>query len=330
MTSRRSRSTEKVAERRKKSPSPYCTRYAGSLRKLHPSPILAAAALTAVVAGCGLVGCDKSPATIVVGSQSSTGQIITGEIVAQHLERRLGRAVERRLGIGSGMIVYQELQLQHISLYPVFTGALESEVLKERANSSPTVVWQRTHEELSRVAKMELFNPLGYENPPAMVVQTANAAGLTPPTLSQAAAVSTKWKIGVSYEFLQNSDSVTAIKSYHLPIAKSMRGMELTELFPALEEGAVTMIATDAIDGRIMSADYRVLADDRHAFPPYQACLLTRQDVLAAEPRLSGYLAELSGKFTTEGMRKMSAEVDLDHIEPAVVAAEFLAQAGLK
>ncbi len=266
----------------------------------------------------------------MVGSQSSTGQIITGEIVAQHLEHRLGTKVGRRLGIGASMIAYQELQLQHISLYPVLTGAIESEVLKERATSSAAVVWERVHGELSRVARMELFNPLGYENPPAMVVQAANAAGLQPPTLSQAAAASTKWKIGVSYEFLQSGDSVTALNSYHLPTAQSMRGMEPSELFAALHEGTVTMIATDAIDGHITSPDYRVLADDRHAFPPYQACLLTRQDVLAAEPRLSGYLAELSGKFSTEMMRKMTAEVDLEHRQPAAVAAEFLNQVGLK
>jgi glycine betaine/choline ABC-type transport system substrate-binding protein len=277
-----------------------------------------------------LVSCDDAPAAIVVGSQSSTGQIITGEIVAQHLEHRLGHKVERRLGIGAGMIVYQELQFQHISLYPVLTGALESEVLKERPNSNAAVVWERVHAELSRVAKMELFNPLGYENPPAMVAQAANAAGLQPPTLSQAAAVSSKWKIGVTYEFLQSGDSVTALNSYHLPTAQAMRGMEPSELFAALQAGTVTMIATDTIDGHLTSPNYRMLADDRHAFPPYQACLLTRQDVLAAEPRLSGYLAELSGKFSTEMMRRMSAEVDLEHRQPAAVAAEFLNQAGLK
>jgi osmoprotectant transport system substrate-binding protein len=300
------------------------------LRKLRPSPILAAAALSTTFAGCGLISDREAPAAIVVGSQTSTGQIIAGEIVAQHLEHRLGHKVERRLGIGADIIAYQELQLQHISLYPALSGAIESEVLKERATSSAAVVWERVHGELNRLAKMELFNPLGYENPPAMVVQAATAAGLHSPTLSQAAAVSTKWKIGVSYEFLQSNDSVTALNSYHLPTAQAMRGMEPSELFAALQGGSVTMIAVDAIDGHITLPDYRVLTDDRHVFPPYQACLLTRQDVLAAEPRLGGYLAELSGKFTTEMMRKMSAEVDLEHREPAAVAAEFLNQVGLK
>jgi osmoprotectant transport system substrate-binding protein len=293
------------------------------LRNLHSIAILAAG--TVIASSCG-----KEPLPIVVGSASVTGQMIAGEIVAQHLEHRLGHKVQRRLGLGAGLLVYQELQLQHISVYPALIDAIESEVLKERADSNPSVEWERTHGELSRLSKMELFNPLGYENPPTAVVLAANAATLTAPTLSQAAAASTKWKIGVSYEFQQRPDSVAAINSYNLPTLQGPQGMEPNDLFPALMHGDLTMIATDAIDGRLTSPDYGVLADDRHAFAPSLACLLTRDDVLAAEPRLRAALSELSGKFTTEMMRKMSAEVDLDHREPADVAAEFLAQAGLK
>ncbi len=266
---------------------------------------------------------------IAVGSQSITGQAVVGEIVAQHLEHRLGRKVQRRLGLGSESIVYQELQLSHISVYPAFTGALESEILREQASPDPSVVWERTHSEMNRVSHMELFNPLGYENPPAMVIKAADAEPLKIVTLSQAAQAATKWKIGMGYEFQQSANEVTALNSYRLPSAQPLRGVEPTELFPMLQRGDLNMITADSIDGRLTSPDYRILADDRHAFSPYQACLLTRQDALTAEPKLRGALAELSGKFTTEMVRKMSAEVDLGHRQPADIAAGFLAQAGL-
>ncbi len=277
-----------------------------------------------------LQGCEKIPTPIVVGSQSGTGQIIAGEIVAQHLERRLGAKVQRRLGIGDGIVVYQELQTRQISVYPEFTGMIETQILKETPSKDPDVVWERSRGEMSRLSQMELLNPLGYENPPAMVVLAADAAKLKTGTLSQAAAVSTKWKVGVDYEFQQRTDAITALNSYHLPMAQPIRGMEPPELFPALRNGDLSMISADSIDGRLTSPDYRILADDRHAFAPYQACLLTREEVLTAEPRLRGFLSELSGKFTTLKVRQMSAEVDLNKRKPADVAAEFLAQAGLK
>ena len=97
------------------------------------------------------------------------------------------------------------------------------------------------------------------------------------------------------------------------------------------------MIATRATDGHLTSPDWKVLADDRKVddrpakvFPPYEACLLVRKDLIAAEPGLRPALAELSGKIHADAMRKLNAEVDVDHRPLATVAAEFLAQAGLR
>jgi osmoprotectant transport system substrate-binding protein len=92
----------------------------------------------------------------------------------------------------------------------------------------------------------------------------------------------------------------------------------------------VDMIATRATNGQLMSPDWKILADDLKAFPPYDACLLVRQDLIAAEPALRSALGELSGKINAEVMRKMNAQVDVQARPAATVAAEFLAQAGLK
>ncbi len=272
--------------------------------------------------------CGKLPRPILVGSQNSTAQIVVGEIVAQHLEHRLARKIQRRLGTGTEPIVYQALQAGEVSLYPTFSGSIETVILQEQPSSDPGTVWTRVSMQLSRTAQLELLNPLGYENPPAMTVRTADAQEAK--TLSQAAEGTTRWKIGVSYEFQQRIDGIPAISSYKLPMAQAIQGMEAQQLFPALEQGNLSMIAADSTDGRLASPGYTVLADDKHAFAPYQACLLVRQDALSAEPKLRDYLGELSGKFTTEGVRKMSAEVELKHRQPADVAAEFLARAGLK
>jgi glycine betaine/choline ABC-type transport system substrate-binding protein len=92
------------------------------------------------------------------------------------------------------------------------------------------------------------------------------------------------------------------------------------------------MIATRATDGHLMSPDWKILADDRDpkVFPPYEACLLVRKDLLAGEPGLRPALAELPGKFTSEIMRKLNAEVDVEHRPVAAVATDFLTQAGLR
>ena len=300
-----------------------CSRYDRCLPKSYRYAVAAAVAIF-------VCGCAKPPNRIVVGSQNGTAQIIVGEIVAQHLEHRMARKIPRMLGAGTEQLVYQSMLEGEVSLYPSFTGSIETVILKIQPSSDPAIVWERAHSEMDRIGKMELFNPLGYENAPAMVVRTADVADANVGTLSQAATGTARWKIALSYEFQQRVDSIPAITSYKLPLAQAMRGMEAQNLFPALDRGDVNMIAADSTDSHLSSPDYRVLVDDKHSFPPYQACLLVRQDALKVEPQLRTYLTELTGKFTTEAVRKMSALVDHDHRTPADVATGFLEQSGLR
>ena len=188
-----------------------------------------------------LCSCGKSPQPIVVGSQNSTGQSLVAEIVAQHLERRLGQKIERRLAIGPEPVLYQELLTRQISLYPALTGAIETEILKETPSSDPSVVWERTRGEMSRLSKLELFDPRGYDNPPVMVIRTVDASGSPVAklsevaTLSDAASASAKWKVGMSYEFQQRIDGIPLPSAaIAFPWERPCAAWRPPRLFPAL------------------------------------------------------------------------------------------------
>jgi osmoprotectant transport system substrate-binding protein len=275
-------------------------------------------------------GCGPSKKPIVVGSRSDTEQLVVGEIVAQHLEHALERKVVRRLGLGGELIAYQALIGGEITVYPEYTGSIETAILKEPASQDPAIVLERTRNEISRIGHADLLDPLGYENPPVVVVRAADAETPNIRTLSDAAAGTLQWKLGASYEFRQRIDTLPAISSYKLRMAQGVHGMEASQLFPALQKGDLTMIAVNATDGHLMSPEFRILKDDKHVFPPYQACLLVRNQAIVDEPRLRPALEQLAGKFTDGMVRKMDGDVELNHRLPADVAAEFLAAVGLK
>jgi osmoprotectant transport system substrate-binding protein len=159
-----------------------------------------------------------------------------------------------------------------------------------------------------------------------MVIRAQGAEQIA--SLSDAAKVAKRWKMGIPYEFQSRSDGFQELASYRLPL-DSPRTLEPKQLFAALAKGDVDMIATRATDGHL-TPEWKILADDQKVFPPYQACLLVRKDLIAAEPGLRAALAELSGKIHADTMQKMNAQVDLMQRPLATLAAEFLAQAGLK
>ncbi len=86
-------------------------------------------------------------------------------------------------------------------------------------------------------------------------------------------------------------------------------------------------MAGNTTDGALSKLDVRVLKDDKHAFPPYQACIVVRADTLAQNPGLRQALSELSGKITDDQMRRMNYAVDGKHRPIREVAKEFLQHA---
>jgi osmoprotectant transport system substrate-binding protein len=74
----------------------------------------------------------------------------------------------------------------------------------------------------------------------------------------------------------------------------------------------------------LTSSQYTVLQDVKHAFPPYQACFVVRDDVLDKTPGLRNALAALSGTIDDATMRQMNRQVDINHIPVVRVAADFL------
>jgi osmoprotectant transport system substrate-binding protein len=278
----------------------------------------------AVLCAVFLASCNsKKP--IIVGSKNETEEMLLGEIVAQHLEHRLARPVERRSGLGNTAILYQSLLSGEVGVYPEYTGLIESEILKEQANSDPQIVLTRVRGQMDMM-QIEVLDPLGFDNPSAMVIRAQGAEQIA--SLSDAAKVTKRWKLGIPYGFQSRSDGFQELASYRLPL-DSPQTLDPKQLFAALAKGEVDMIATRATDGHLTS-EWKILADDQKVFPPYQACLLVRKDLIAAEPGLRAALAELSGKIHADTMQKLNAQVDISNRPLATVASEFLAQSGLK
>jgi len=284
------------------------------------APLLAAA----LAAGCG-----NSPKPIVVGSLNSTEQNILSEIVAQHLEHRFGRKVDRNPNLGGSQNAYQALQNGQVSLYPEYTGAIITELLKEQPSKEAGLVFERARGEMRRIAQSELLPPLGFDNGFVAVIRADDPRASKVSTLSEAAEAGEGWKLGASIEFQQLSDGLPSLMQYRLPMSAAPRSMEGELLFKALEQKSVTMIVARATDGILTSKSWKTLRDDRGHFAPREACLLVRQNAANPQPGLLPALGELSGKISVEKMRQMNAQVDIGHLSAAQVAAAFLETAGL-
>ena len=262
---------------------------------------------------------------IRVGSKNFTEQVVLGEIIAQHLEHRLQQKVNRQLNLGGTLLAHGALVNQEIDVYPEYTGTALTAILKDPPDNDPARVLAHVRSEFTRRFKIDWLDPLGIDNTFAMVVSGTEARAKHLENLTDAASVNAPWALGVGYEFQQRPDGLAALdRTYHLHWTGSPQTMDLGLLYKALGGNQVTMIAANATDGLLSKLDLKVLADDKHAFPPYQVSIAASQDRLRDTPGMREALRELSGKFTNQSMQQLNYQVDGEHRPVSEVAAEFL------
>ena len=266
--------------------------------------------------------CQRSD-TIVVGSKNFTEQIVLGEIAAQQIESKLHVRVERRLDLGGTLLAHLALKNGQIDLYPEYTGTALITVLKQELDADPDSVFQTVNSLYLSHFQLQWLAPLGFNDSFAMAIRKEDAAKLSAETLSGAQARS--WKLGIGYEFLTRKDGLGRLDSiYHLRWEGLPRTMDLGLLYRALNQHEIDMAAANTTDGILTLPQYAVLQDNQHAFPPYQACFVIRQDIMQKFPALRSALAELSGTIDDRLMRQLNRRVDVDHVSVTRVAADFL------
>jgi glycine betaine/choline ABC-type transport system substrate-binding protein len=70
----------------------------------------------------------------------------------------------------------------------------------------------------------------------------------------------------------------------------------------------------------------RILKDDKHFFPAYQADIVVRNEILQQYPELKGLLERLENTISDAEMLRLNYEVEIEKKSPNEVAATFLAK----
>lgn len=258
-------------------------------------------------------------ATVVVGSKSFTESVILGEIVTQLIRDRGGTAIYRR-ALGGTRVVWDALRAGQIDVYPEYTGSLRREILAGERLGDDAALRQT----LAR-RQLRMTAPLGFDDTYALGMEAAEAQRLGIRSISDLKRYPAL-VFGFSNEFMDRTDGWPGLRAaYGLP-QRRVRGLQHDLAYRGLAAGALDVTDLYTTDAEIAYYHLRVLQDDRHYFPRYQAVLVYRADLARRAPRAAAALASLSGQIDRAQMIDMNAAVKLRRVPEAAVAARFIAQ----
>lgn len=266
-----------------------------------------------------LACCSHAAAqTLAVGSKRFTESYILGEIITQVAQQAGEAQAEHRPGLGNTGIVYEALRSGEIDVYAEYTGTIEREILKGSQVSGL--------EGLNRVLaprKLAVGVPLGFNNTYALAMREASAQTMGLRTISGLAR-KPEVAFGLSQEFIGRTDGWPGLKAaYKLP-QQVPRGLDHGLAYEAIAAGQVDVIDAYSTDAKIGRYHLRVLEDDRHYFPVYDAVLFYRADLPQRLPRTWAALQSLQGSIDVNRMVALNARAELDGLSFAEVAREFL------
>lgn len=253
----------------------------------------------------------------VIGSKNFTESVVLGE-VARLAAQQQGVTAHHRRDLGGTRILWRALREGDIDAYPEYTGTLTHELLPQLpAHASIAVLRQRL-----KTLGIGMTDPLGFNNTYALGMRGTQARRLYIKSISDLRA-HPGLKLAFSNEFMNREDGWPGLKkAYALPL--EARGMDHALAYRALASGAIDVTDLYSTDAEIAADHLRVLDDDRHYFPRYDAVFLYRLGLRSRAPRFVTALQSLSGRIDANAMRAMNKAVKIDGRSETAAAANFL------
>ena len=279
----------------------------------------------AALAPLGLAA--QAPERYVIGAKNFSEQYILAELIAGRLQAA-GAATELKEDLGSS-IAYSALKAGEIDTYVDYSGTLWANILKRNDNPGRQAVLDQLTTQLKARDGVIVLGSLGFENAYALAMRRSEAERLGIRTLDDLAAHAPQLTLGADLEFLSRPEWASVRDTYGLKF-RAQAQYQPTFMYRALASGQADVISAFSSDGRIAADDLVVLADPRHALPPYDAVVLISPK-RARDARLIGALKPLIGRIDVAAMRAANLSVDRDHDKatPGQAAKALAAKLGL-
>ncbi|MBM7559708.1 glycine betaine ABC transporter substrate-binding protein [Marinitoga litoralis] len=271
--------------------------------------------------------------TVVVGAKMFTEGYVLANMISQLL-KNAGFRVEEQFGLTS-FPLRAAIENGQVDIYSEYTGTAWAAYFKQTKNIYDP------YELFNEVAKLDYeknkivwINMIPFNDTYAMAVRNEFAEKNNIRTLSDLAKFvneGNKVIFGVNPEFYERADGFFAMaKAYGMDVPKKyVKTMEAGLTYEAVSAGKIDVAMVYSTDAKLLKYNLTVLKDDKSFFPLYNPAVLVREEVLNKYPEIKEILKPLTLYLNENIIIRLNYLVDVEGIEPEIVARNFLRGLGL-
>jgi osmoprotectant transport system substrate-binding protein len=272
--------------------------------------------------------------TLTVTSKNFSEQLILGEMMGLALKAAGATVIDKTDIQGSVGARQAVLKGTADAMYEYTGTAWITYLGHTRPIPDPQAQWRAVRDEDARNG-LTWLPPATLDNTYALATNQANQERYGYSNLSEVAALSRSdpgaVTLCVNNEFDVRDDGLPGMsRAYRMDIpARNVRVMDSGIVYTQVAQGTSCALGeVFTTDGRIPAKHLRVLADDRHFFPNYNAAPEINSRTLRAHPAIAAVLEPITAKLTTANQQQLNARVDVDGQDPREVAKDWLVKEG--
>jgi osmoprotectant transport system permease protein len=220
-------------------------------------------------------------------------------------------------------IIFDALVAGDVDVYVDYSGTVWADDMKRTDLPSREAMLHEIGDWLGRTRGIRFIGALGFENAYAFAMRADRARQLGIRSLADLAREGPHLAIGGDYEIFSRPEWRSLTRAYGISFGTE-RQYQASFLYRAVASGDVDVISAFSSDGRIAQYGLKILADPKHALPPYDAILLVSASH-AADAKLIAALKPLVGAIDLRTMQRanLMADRNVDKRAPEDIARDL-------
>ncbi|MCY1563725.1 osmoprotectant ABC transporter substrate-binding protein [Staphylococcus pettenkoferi] len=282
------------------------------------------------LAGCdlpGLGGSTQGKKNIKVSALATSESQIMAYMIKDLIEHDSNKYnVSIINNLGSATIQHNALLNGQADISSTrYTGTELVGALHQKPIRDPKKAMSVTQRLFDKKYNQTFFDSYGFENTFAFMVTEETAKKYHLETVSDLDKVKDKIRVGTDTTWIKRGgDGYRPFTHYYGFKFKQLKPMQIGLVYDALKSNKLDAALGYTTDGRVSAYHLKVLKDDKHFFPSYDASAIVPKRLQRQEPEVRQAVKKLEGQISTEQMQQLNYEADGKGKEPAVVAHDFL------
>ena len=268
---------------------------------------------------------------IQIATKPLTEQYILSEMLKLVIEDQTDYTVEITKGIGGGTSnIHPAMVAGEFDLYPEYTSTGWIVVLKHAAGEvSDEEMMGKLNEEYNANYDMSWVGEYGFNNTYAVVIRKEVADKYNLKTTSEMAAVSGNLVFGGNPDYIERADGFGRLCEVYGLDFKAVKDIDIGLKYVALESKDIDVTNGYTTDAQLGREDVLVLADDLQLQVNYFCSTIVRNEALETYPGLREAIESLNLCLSDKEMAGLNYQVEVDGLNEADVARDYLESKGL-